>query len=71
MAGSQYAEIHDCTFHYGHEKLTQPDDAMPRDESVLGGGVVNGQKEGDRIEGEEEEDIREFNGHGIWLDETR
>jgi hypothetical protein len=28
-------------------------------------------KEGNRVEGEEEEYVSEFNIHGIWLDETR
>lgn len=71
VAGSQYAEIHNRAFHDGHEELAQPGDTMPRDESVLGGGVVDGEKEGNRIEGEEEKYVREFNGHGIWFDETR
>ena len=44
---------------------------MPRDQSVLGGGVVDGKKEGDRVEGEKEEYVSELEGHGIWVDETR
>ena len=71
MTGSQYAEIHNGTFHDGYKELAQPGDTVPRDESVLSGSVVNGEKESDGIEGEEEEYVREFDGHGIWLDETR
>ena len=71
MAGCQYAEIHDCAFHDGHKEPAQPGDTtVPPDQSVLGSGVVDGKKEGNRIEGEEEIYVSEFNDHGIWLDET-
>jgi len=72
VTGRQYAKIHDCAFHDGHKELSQPGDTtVPPDGLVLGGGVVDGKKEGDRIEGEEEIYVSELNHHGIWLDETR
>ena len=71
MARSQYAEIHNRTFHDGYKEFTQPSDTMPRYESVLGSRVVNGKKEDNRVEGEEEVYVSEFDDHGIWLDETR
>ena len=71
MAGSQYAEIHDCTFYDGHKELAQPSDSMPRDELILCDGEVEGEKEGNRVKGEEEEDVSEFNVHGLWPEETR
>jgi hypothetical protein len=71
VADGQYTEIHDCTFYDGHEEFAQPSDPMPRDESILGGGVVDGHEEGNRVEGKEEEDVREFNIHRLWPDEAR
>ena len=72
MTGSQYAEIHNGTFHDGYKELAQPGDvAMPYDKSVVSGSVVDGEKKGDRVEGEDEEYVRQFNGHKTWLDETR
>jgi len=72
VAGSQYAEIHNCAFYDGHEEPAQPGDTTtPPDHSVLGSGVVDGKKEGNRVKGEEEIYVSEFDHHGIWLDETR
>ena len=71
MASSQYAEIHNCTFHDGHKEVSQPGDTVLRNRSVLSNGVVDGQKKGNGVKSEEEVYISEFDDHGIWLDEAR
>ena len=71
MADSQYAEIHNRAFDDGHKELAQTGDTVPPDESILGSGVVNGKKECNRIEGEEEIYVSEFHDHGIRFNETR
>lgn len=71
MTDSQHAEIHCCTLDNGREELAESRDAMPRDESVLGCGVVNSRKESNRVKGEEEKDVSKFGRYRVWLDETR
>ena len=71
MTGSQNAEIHHSTLNNGHEEPAEPGNTMLRDESVLGDGVVNGHKERNRVESEEEEYVSEFDEYGIRPDEAR